>query len=176
MLEKEYLDRIAHKSDQELDPKDLAVRKRWKNSTMELSIQRTAIPDPADLVGYGRGKRNRQAHVSSTTEHDCHIALAAASTDTPQSYQQARLSPHWIDWEPAIAAELANMAKCDVWEPVPRENHRTIPGKWVFTRKIDGDTGKPAKFKVRYVVKGFRQVKGKDYNKVFASVAHKNSI
>ena len=51
------------------------------------------------------------------------------------------------------------MAKYDVWEAVPRADHRTIPGKCVFTRKNDGKTGKPAKFKAKFVAKGFRQVK-----------------
>lgn len=104
-----------------------------------------------------------------------HTALTAAC-NTPQTYQQARDSPHWIDWEAAISAELANMAKYDVWEIAPEGNHRALPGKWVFTRKIDGETGKPAKFKARFVVKGFRQIKGKDYNEVFASIAHKDLI
>jgi transposase InsO family protein len=174
LKEKEYLDRISNLSDNQLSPRDRALRQRWKNSTIEPAVTRTAIPQPAELTEYGRGKRNRQAHMA-LIDNNTYIALAAAATD-PQTYQQARESAHWPDWEAAVAAELANMAKYDVWEPVPRANHRSIPGKWVFTRKIDGETGKPAKFKARYVVKGFRQVQGKDYNDIFASVAHKDSI
>jgi len=159
----------------ELQMEDKALQQRWKHSSMVKVPTRQAIPQGNELVGYGRGLRSRRANLV-IDESQAHIALAAATVDLPQDYQQARDSPHWTDWEAAIAAELANMAKYDVWEVVPRASHRTIPGKWVFTRKIDGETGKPSKFKARYVVKGFRQVKGKDYNEVFASVAHKDSI
>lgn len=169
------LDEIKNLPEGELQPEDKALRQRWKHSSMARVPTRQAIPQGNDLVGYGRGLRSRKANLA-VNQTQAHLALAAAAVDIPQDYQQARNSPHWPDWEAAIAAELANMSKYDVWEPVPRSKHRTIPGKWVFTRKIDGETGKPSKFKARFVVKGFRQIKGKDYNDIFASVAHKDSI
>jgi hypothetical protein len=51
-----------------------------------------------------------------------------------------------------------------------------VDGKWVFTKKIDGATGKPHKYKARWVAKGFKQIEGIDYNELFAAVAHKDSI
>lgn len=175
MDEQGRLEEIRDIPEEQLKPSDKALGQRWKHSSMAKLPKRNAIPQGKDLVGYGRGLRNRQANLA-IEETQVHLALTAAAIDTPQDYQQARESPHWPDWEAAISAELANMAKYDVWEPVDRANHRAIPGKWVFTRKIDGETGKPAKFKARFVVKGFRQIKGKDYNEIFASVAHKDSI
>jgi hypothetical protein len=53
---------------------------------------------------------------------------------------------------------------------------KALTAKWVFTRKIDGETGKPAAYKACWVTKGFQQREGVDYTELFASVAHKNSI
>ena len=37
-------------------------------------------------------------------------------------------------------------------------------------------TGQRSTFKARFVVKGFRQIEGRDYGELYASVAHKDSI
>jgi hypothetical protein len=64
-----------------------------------------------------------------------------------------------------------------VWEVIDRSaGQRAVDGKWVFTKKIDGATGKPCKYKARWVAKGFKQIEGIDYNELFAAVAHKDSI
>lgn len=70
---------------------------------------------------------------------------------------------------------MAKMDKYDVWEVIPRTNQRTLTGKWVYTRKIDGETGKAKAYKARFVVQGFMQVAGRDFDELFASVAHKAS-
>jgi hypothetical protein len=72
--------------------------------------------------------------------------------------------------------ELDKMKQYGVWEAVENDGQRTLDGKWVFTRKTDGTSGLPSAYKARYVVKGFRQIEGKDYSELFASVAHKDSI
>ena len=72
--------------------------------------------------------------------------------------------------------ELAKMDKYNVWTVVDRQpNMRVIGARWVFTRKIDGQTGLPSTYKARWVAKGFSQVEGLDFNELFASVAHKDS-
>ncbi len=100
-----------------------------------------------------------------------------ASTTAPQSYLQARHSGEWEQWEPAMQEELAKMDKYKVWEVVPRSpDMRVVGARWVFTRKIDGETGKPSAYKARWVAKGFSQIEGIDFNELFAAVAHKDSI
>jgi len=72
--------------------------------------------------------------------------------------------------------ELAKMDKYKVWEVVPRSpDMRVVGARWVFTRKIDGETGKPSAYKARWVAKGFSQIEGIDFND-FAAVAHIDSI
>jgi hypothetical protein len=103
--------------------------------------------------------------------------LARADTQTPQTYLQARRSGEWPEWQIAIIEELRKMDKYDVWEVVTRtKDMRILRAKWVFTRKIDGSTGLPSTFKARWVAKGFHQIEGVDFNEIFSSVAHKDSI
>lgn len=168
---------LEKQPDHLLTAEDRALVRRWRNYQLEPATvtRRVTTFTPEQLEGYGRGMR-RSAHISELDDNN-QVALSAAADDNPQSYQEARTSPHWPDWEQAINNELANFAKYDVWETVPHTpDLRPIPGKWVFTRKIDGETGRPAKFKARFVVKGFKQIKGRDYNEIFATVAHKDSI
>ena len=104
-----------------------------------------------------------------------HHALLA--TSIPQTFHEAHQSPKWPEWQKAITAELDKMEQYKVWDMVERTpNTRALKAKWVFTRKVDGETGKAATFKARWVAKGFSQVEGVDYNELYAGVAHKDSI
>jgi len=51
-----------------------------------------------------------------------------------------------------------------------------VGARWVYTRKIDGETGKSSAYKAQWVGKGCFQVEGVDLNELFAEVAHKDSI
>jgi hypothetical protein len=104
------------------------------------------------------------------------FTAALSATNIPQTYEEAQESSEWSHWSKAMDEELDKMKHYGVWEAVKNEGQRTLDGKWVFTRKIDGSTGLPSTYKARYVVKGFRQIEGKDYNELFATVAHKDAI
>lgn len=103
-------------------------------------------------------------------------ALSAATDGNPENYQEARNSAHWSDWKMAMDEEMNKMSKYNVWEMVPNTGQRSLSGKWVFTRKIDGETGKAKAYKARFVVRGFLQREGRDYGELFASVVHKDTI
>lgn len=126
----------------------------WDDATD--SSERSESPDPLDIL----------AEVHTTT------------SSTPATFRDAQLSSEWEHWELAIQQELANMVKYNVWTVIPRFQapKRVLSAKWVFTRKINGTTGLPDKFKARWVARGFQQVAGLDYNELFASVAHKDSL
>jgi hypothetical protein len=114
--------------------------------------------------------------IDTVTGYIAEHALSSQDVDNPQTYYQARNSPNFAEWQAAMDEEMAKMDKYAVWEAVPREGRRTLSGKWVYTRKINGDTGLPEKFKARFVVRGFQQREGRDFGELFASVAHKDSI
>lgn len=105
------------------------------------------------------------------------LAYAPMASDCPNTYRQARLSKDAAHWRVAMDDELAKMKKYDVWEEVPRTDQmRVLRARWVYTRKINGDTGREEAYKARWVVRGFEQVHGLDHHEVYASVAHKDSI
>ena len=68
------------------------------------------------------------------------------------------------------------MDKYRVWIAIDRKpGIRTIGGKWVYARKLDGETGLPSTYKAKWVAKGYAQIEEIDFQEVFASVAHKDS-
>jgi hypothetical protein len=104
-------------------------------------------------------------------------AYAYSAFSMPQSYRDAKNSGEWEHWQPAMKAELAKMDQYKVWDVVDRQpSMRVIGAKWVYTRKIHGETRKPTGYKARWVSKGYRQIEGLDFNELYASVAHKDSI
>jgi len=116
-------------------------------------------------------------HIVDESLGHLQLAHALLSTAVPQTFREARNSPEWSEWEKAYKAELDKMALYKVWDVVDRPDRQHIlRAKWVFTRKIDGETGRPNAYKARWVAKGFSQVKGINYNELYAGVAHKDSI
>ncbi|EIW72356.1 hypothetical protein TREMEDRAFT_26101, partial [Tremella mesenterica DSM 1558] len=104
-------------------------------------------------------------------------AHALAATNLPNSYREAQNTGEWECWRKSMDEELAKMSKYKVWEVVDLDpKMRILKGRWVYTRKIDGETGLPSTYKARFVAKGYNQVEGLDYNELFAAVAHKDSI
>ena len=127
----------------------------------------------------GPRRSGREHRVPARYAGIAYIAALTAgqrATSNPQTYQEARESNEWQHWDKAMNEELDKMKQYGVWEAVENDGQRTLDGKWVFTRKTDGTSGLPSAYKARYVVKGFRQIEGKDYSELFASVAHKDSI
>ncbi len=64
--------------------------------------------------------------------------------------------------------EVKSLLDTDIWKPIERAivpyNHRILKDKWVYKLKRDGT------YKARWVVKRFEQVKGLDYQQIFAAV------
>ena len=52
---------------------------------------------------------------------------------------------------------------------------KVVRGRWVFTIKRDAN-GKISRFKARWVVKGFTQVEGEDYDETYAAVAKPSTL
>jgi hypothetical protein len=56
------------------------------------------------------------------------------------------------------------------WELVPRpQGSNVVTGKWVFTQKLCAD-GTLDRYKARWVLQGFTQRPGVDYNETFSPV------
>ena len=88
----------------------------------------------------------------------------------PTNYKKAKASPHFQQWDTAMNEELKSLAENDTWLLVPRPPHRKVlGGKWVYKLKR-GPGGEIQRYKARWVVRGFEQRYGIDFNETFAAV------
>jgi hypothetical protein len=80
------------------------------------------------------------------------------------------------EWENAMTEEYQSIMKNEVWEIAPRlKSKDVVSSRWLFKIKhvVDGSI---EKYKERFVVHGFSQKEGIDYEKTFAPVARYTSI
>jgi hypothetical protein len=73
-------------------------------------------------------------------------------------------------WRVSMVEEYTSIMENDVWDIVPRPMVKSIiSSKWLYKVKHAADDH-IEKFKVRFVVRGFFQREGVDYEETFASV------
>ncbi|KAE8822081.1 hypothetical protein HRS9139_10470 [Pyrenophora teres f. teres] len=91
----------------------------------------------------------------------------------PKNYRAAVNSPQSKLWAESMAEECKSLTDNHTWDLVDATSlpRRTSPltGKYVYKIKTDAD-GKPVRYKSRWVVRGFEQEYGVDFDKTFASV------
>lgn len=69
-----------------------------------------------------------------------------------------------------MAEEHQALLDNDTWILVPRPPHaNVVSGKWVFKHKFHSD-GSLARYKVRWVVRGYSQQPDVDYDETFSPV------
>eukprot|EP00253_Pinus_taeda_P018696 PITA_18696 len=75
-----------------------------------------------------------------------------------------------------MVEEYSSIMTNDVWEIVPRPEHRSVVGsRWIYKIKYATDDNID-KCKARFVAKGYAQKEGIDYEETFALVARYTSI
>ena len=85
-------------------------------------------------------------------------------------------SPQSEQWLEPCKDEIKSLESNEAWKLIdPLQNCNLIKGRWVFKIKTNAD-GTPAKFKDRWVAKGFSQRKGVDYEETYASVVKPSSV
>ncbi|KAH9113223.1 hypothetical protein LEN26_000145 [Aphanomyces euteiches] len=103
-------------------------------------------------------------------------AIVASSVPIPRTFTEAMNSEQGEEWRAAIEKELDSIKSHGTWKyveaPIDRKPLKTT---WVFRVKENSD-GTIDRYKARLVVKGFLQVKGLDYNDVFAHVMRLESL
>jgi hypothetical protein len=91
----------------------------------------------------------------------------------PSTFVEA--SKHQV-WKDAMNEEYDSILKNDVWTVVPRPHGKSVvTSKWLYKIKHAAD-GSIEKYKARFVVRGFSQKEGIDYDEIFAPVARYTSI
>ena len=109
------------------------------------------------------------------TESNILCLLASANSTEPYeplTYADAvrDTSPYHLQWQAAMQEEFDSLIENQTWRLLATPADRiSLGGKWVFRLKR-GPGGEITRFKARWVVKGFQQQEGIDYNQTFASV------
>jgi hypothetical protein len=99
-----------------------------------------------------------------------------AEVDEPRNVREALGSGEKKKWEAAMKSELDSLKENKVWDLVDLpEGKRAIGSKWLFKRK-KGVDGEVKKYKARLVILGNREVKGIDYDEVYAPVIRFDSL
>ena len=101
----------------------------------------------------------------------CIAATSSAEQFLPESFEQAISCEESFEWKHSMRDEMKSITENSTWKlvPVPENKREVIQGRWVFRTKTDSN-GKIAKYKSRWVVKGFQQEEGFNYTDTFASV------
>ena len=89
----------------------------------------------------------------------------------PRTYKEAMADSYRkMQWELAMQEEVNSLVANGTWTLVDLPSDaRALGGKWVFKMKR-GPQGEVVRYKARWVVRGFEQREGIDFNETFASV------
>ena len=109
-----------------------------------------------------------------TRSYSSYVALLCDIIDKePSNYEEMEERKEWKD---AMIEECQSIMKNDAWDVVPRpEGKSIVTTKWIYKIK-HAAYGSIEKYKVIFVVRGFSQKEGIDYEETFAPVARYTSI
>jgi hypothetical protein len=97
------------------------------------------------------------------------LSVAAAPltlSPVPTSVRSALTDPHWCHAMEEYEALLSN----STWDLVPRPPVvNVVTDKWIFKHKLKAD-GSLDRYKARWVLRGFTQCPGVDYDETFSPI------
>jgi len=97
----------------------------------------------------------------------------ATVDDVPRSVRSALRDPAWFQ---AMQEEFDALRRNGTWELIPRPlRAHVITGKWIFKNKFHAD-GTLERRKARWVVRGFSQRPGLDFDQTFSHVVKTATI
>jgi len=104
-----------------------------------------------------------------------YVGLSATTTPSPlpANYRSGLADPNW---RAALAEEYKALIDNGTWRLVPRPpGANVVIGKWIFKHKYHSD-GTLTRHKARWVVRGFSQRHGIDYDETFSPVVKPATI
>ena len=102
-----------------------------------------------------------------------YTAMQTSVSPVPSNYRSALADPNW---RAAMADEYKALVDNNTWRLVPRPpGANVVTGKWIFRHKFHSD-GTLARHKARWVVRGYSQQHGIDYDETFSPVVKPATI
>jgi hypothetical protein len=104
-----------------------------------------------------------------------HFNLLASvhTSPLPRSYCSALKDPNWLH---AMREEFHVLMNQHTWSLVPRPvGANMVTGKWIFWHKLHSN-GSLSRYKARWVVHGFTQQQGIDFDETFSPVIKPSTI
>jgi hypothetical protein len=94
-------------------------------------------------------------------------ATPSDASPVPSSVRTALADPHW---RRAMEEEYAALLANHTWDLMPHSpSTNVVTGKWLFRHKLTLD-GSLDRYKARWVLRGFTQRRGVDYDETFSLV------
>jgi histone deacetylase 1/2 len=91
----------------------------------------------------------------------------------PKTYRGALKDPNWCS---AMTDEYGALLSNNTWELVdPPRNANIVTGKWIYRHKLKSD-GSLDRYKARWVLRGFTQHEGIDFDETFSPVVKPATI
>jgi len=95
------------------------------------------------------------------------LFTAAPLSPVPKTFRSALADPNW---RAAMEEEHDALLKNHTWDLVPRPPRTNlVTGKWIFKHKLEAD-GSLERYKARWVLRGFTQRPGVDFDETFSPV------
>jgi len=113
------------------------------------------------------------AYLSHLSQDFVASFMSVIQVSEPHTYSQAKDSPEWIA---AMDRELEALEANGTWSLTTLPlNKKALTSKWVYKVKFQPD-GLVERYKARSVIRGFQQVKDKDFKHTFSSVAKLTTV
>ncbi len=115
------------------------------------------------------------AAVQHVAQMRSHQATMEVDDEEPLTYEQAMSGPFAKQWKEAMDKQMKSFATMSTWKLAPRpKDAPVLTGRWVYKlkKKLDGSI----LYKARWVVRGFEQIYGVNYDQTFASVVKSMSF
>jgi hypothetical protein len=144
------------------------IEAEWEMSRSSSSSSSTLLSPVSLRETVNKGKTIMEEMSRRTI---CMMSVSANSLGPePQNRKTALASSERKQWEQAMQEEYNSLLENKTWEVVDRPtNRKVLTGRWVFKRKL-GSNGQIARHKARFVVRGFSQIYGLDFDETYASV------
>ena len=129
--------------------------------------------------------RDREKRIRKPNPKYIHADIAAyallsyeeLSENEPKTYYEAIKSKQSKEWQKAMEDEMKSLHENKTWLLVSKPSEQKIVDcKWIYKVKEGLTSSEPVRYKAKLVAKGFTQVEGVDYTKIFSPVVKYTTI